>query len=221
MLRLAAANRFEGHSLGVRSVVFSRDGSLALTGSDDKTARLWDVTTGREVRRFENDAAVTAALSPDGRSVLTGGDDGTVKLWSVTAGSVLQEFNRHSDTVTSIAFSPSGQVIATGSKDGTIRLSDVTTGREVLKFETVLPVLLSIAKPAFVVCALYRGTTFAVTLSLKIPTLSSVRTLDGGAVCAVPFTGFIAPDNHAILEYSSYGVRVILAFHRRIVSLDE
>ncbi|HRU44738.1 MAG TPA: hypothetical protein P5322_09460, partial [Spirochaetota bacterium] len=39
-----------GHSSGVRSVAFSSDGKYALSGSDDKTLKLWKVSSGKEVR---------------------------------------------------------------------------------------------------------------------------------------------------------------------------
>ena len=41
-----------GHGKAVKSVAFSPDGRTALTGSDDRTARLWDTATGRELRRL-------------------------------------------------------------------------------------------------------------------------------------------------------------------------
>ena len=45
--------RFEGHSDGVRSMAFSRNGQYLLTGSNDGVTRLWDATTGKQIRRFE------------------------------------------------------------------------------------------------------------------------------------------------------------------------
>ena len=59
--------------------------SLA-TGSDDGTARLWDVVTHRQIgapiiRQYIASTAV--AFSPDGKTLATGSDDGTARLWNV------------------------------------------------------------------------------------------------------------------------------------------
>jgi WD40 repeat protein len=64
-----------------------------LTGSSDKTARLWEVQTGREVRVFSSDHAVTLAVtafSPDGRSILTASQDFTVLQWQTDLQDAIQ-----------------------------------------------------------------------------------------------------------------------------------
>src|ERR1017187_7127454 len=74
-----------GHSNTVMSVAFSPDGRWALTGSSDKTARVWEVATGKEVRRFDghSDSVTSVAFSPDGRWALTGSHDQTARVWEV------------------------------------------------------------------------------------------------------------------------------------------
>jgi WD40 repeat protein len=121
-----------GHSSEIHSVAFSPDGRLALTGSEDNTAKMWDVPAGRELRTLEGHAgAVTSvAFSPDGRLVLTGSNDETAKLWEVATGRVLQTLTGHSDWITSVAFSPDGRLALTGSGDGSAKLWEVATGRE-------------------------------------------------------------------------------------------
>src|SRR5262249_51857729 len=78
---------FTGHNSYVSSVAFSPDGRTALSGSNDKTLKLWEVATGIELRTFTgHSASVTSvAFSPDGRTALSGsgGNDGTLKLWDV------------------------------------------------------------------------------------------------------------------------------------------
>ena len=64
-------------------MAFCPDGRRAVSASYDKTLRLWDLTTGREMHRFAgHEGAVSCvAVSPDGRYALSGSSDKTVRLW--------------------------------------------------------------------------------------------------------------------------------------------
>jgi len=67
--------RFEGHTKGVRSAVFSPDDRMIVSGGADKTLRVWNVQTGEEIARHEADNHYTnhIAVSPDGRYIVSGG----------------------------------------------------------------------------------------------------------------------------------------------------
>ena len=126
-----------GHSDGVTSVTLSRDGRWALTGGYDKTARLWEVATGKEIRRLEghSDGVTSVAFSPDGRWALTGSLDKIARLWDVATGQEIRRLEGHSSQVTSVAFSPDGRWALTGSWDKTARLWDLSTGQEIQRLE--------------------------------------------------------------------------------------
>jgi WD40 repeat protein len=126
-----------GHGNTVNAVAFAPDGRTVITGSDDNTARLWDATTGTEIRRFEgHDSPVNAvAFAPDGRTVITGSDDNTARLWDTTTGTEIERFEGHGKSVTAVAFAPDGRTVITGSDDNTARLWDAATGTEIGRFE--------------------------------------------------------------------------------------
>jgi WD40 repeat protein len=68
------------------SVAFSPDGAHVLTGSFDRTGRLWDASTGQEIRAFtgHDDSVSSVAFSPDGAHVLSGSWDKTARLWNIS-----------------------------------------------------------------------------------------------------------------------------------------
>lgn len=135
LTRIYTAQIYRGHEEGVESVAISPDGKYILTTSDDQTARLWDASTGQEVRRFEHPDKVKSGLfSPDGSYVLTGGSDSLAHLWETETGREILQLTGHEKKVNSVAFSPDGKTILTGSNDQTARLWDTSTGREMLQF---------------------------------------------------------------------------------------
>src|SRR5271168_5660276 len=75
-----------GHSATVTSIAFSPDGRVLASGSFDRTIKLWDVSSGKEIGALPgHDGEVfSIAWSPDGRTLASGGNDSMVKLWSVS-----------------------------------------------------------------------------------------------------------------------------------------
>jgi WD40 repeat protein/transcriptional regulator with XRE-family HTH domain len=127
---------FIGHTGSVYSATFSPDGKYVLTGSQDGTARLWDVQNGREVSRFigHKGGVSAAAFSPDGKLVLTGGNDGTARLWEAVSGEELRRFAGHNQGITAVAFSPDGRYVLSADGDQMARLWNVATGEEIRAF---------------------------------------------------------------------------------------
>lgn len=75
-----------GHHNYLNSIVFSPDGQQLVTGGADKTAILWDVKSGRTIRRFVHGGLIISlAISQDGKKLLTAGDG--IRIWNLATGS--------------------------------------------------------------------------------------------------------------------------------------
>src|SRR6516165_743324 len=122
----------KGHTLALAALAYSSDGKFLATASYDRTAKVWDTTTNKELVTVEGHTATVEAVSfsPDGKKLVTGSYDGTVKLWDWAAGKEFATFKGHTNMIRSLAYSPDGQTIASGSHDNTIKLWDVATAKE-------------------------------------------------------------------------------------------
>jgi class 3 adenylate cyclase len=131
-LQLAAS----GGAGATWAAAFSPDGKYLLTGSEDSTVMLWDVSTGIKIHEFPRHTAevTSVAFSPDGKWALSSSRDKTIALWDVQSGNKLREFLGHTDFVTDAIFSPDGKWVLSSSRDNTARLWDAETGKEVREF---------------------------------------------------------------------------------------
>ena len=123
---------FRGHENRVQSVAWSPDGARLATASVDKTSKIWDAATGREMIAFGGHSGYVfgIAWSPDGSKLATASQDRTAKVWLAQTGRELLTLRGHQGPVNSITWSSNGSMLATASSDGTARLWDAQTGRE-------------------------------------------------------------------------------------------
>ena len=77
------AHTFRGHTDWVKSVDFSPDGIHFISGSADRTIKLWNKNTGL-IKTFtgHNDAVMSVSFSPNGKYFISGSKDRTIKLWA-------------------------------------------------------------------------------------------------------------------------------------------
>jgi WD40 repeat protein len=126
------------HPSQVNEVRYSPDGKTLATASDDKTVKLWDVVTGKELKTFNGHQkwVYSVSFSPDGKTLASGSDDNTVKLWDVGTGKELKTLEDHQSWgwVNSVSYSSDGKTLASGNLDYTVKLWDVVTGKELKTF---------------------------------------------------------------------------------------
>ncbi|MFN6496773.1 MAG: AAA family ATPase [Nostoc sp. DedQUE01] len=118
-----------GHQALIRSVVFSPDGQMLVSASDDNTLRLWDVSSGKPIGEplQGHEAAVgSVAFHPNGQMLVSGSADNTLRLWDISGSAIGEPLQGHLGAISSLAFSPDGQMIVSGSSDNTLRLWDIS-----------------------------------------------------------------------------------------------
>ena len=105
----------KGHELAVLTVMVSPDSNYVATGSRDKSAKLWEVSTGREVRSFLGHEASVNSLdfSRDGKYLITGNGDATAKIWEVATGKEVLSVKPDEEPLTDVVFDPKGKYFVT------------------------------------------------------------------------------------------------------------
>jgi WD40 repeat protein len=119
------------HNGPVLSVAYNLGGSLLVTASADRTARLWDAATGKQIALLNHSGVVfKAVFSPDGNYIVTACEDNKARLWDGHTGKPIAEFE-HPDAVWSASFSSNSKFVLTRSRDKITRLWDVISAQEI------------------------------------------------------------------------------------------
>jgi WD40 repeat protein len=123
------------HDGAVTSLALTPDGRRLVTGSADEAARLWNVTTGDELRVFRGHtgAVVAVAFSANGSRVATASADSTARVWNMSSSSP-HTLEGHTEALTSVRFSPDGRRVVTASIDGQVRNWPVSGSLEPVAF---------------------------------------------------------------------------------------
>ncbi|RMH75514.1 MAG: hypothetical protein D6680_11465, partial [Cyanobacteria bacterium J007] len=127
--RLFRCVRTLKHDDAVRSVAIAPQGNILVSGSNDKTVKIWDLESGQPMRTLRGHlgSAIAVAISADGKTIASGSGDNTIKIWDLQSGELLTTLHGHNGWVNTVAFSPKGRTLASGAADKTIKLWNLDT----------------------------------------------------------------------------------------------
>ena len=121
----------EGHTDRVNCLVFVPNSNQLLSASHDRTIRVWDTVTGKQLHLIQRDVAqFSLACSPDGRLLASSGS-AKVEIWDTSdwkSVATLVGANGHTHTILCMAFSSDGRFLASGGFDWNICVWDVNSG---------------------------------------------------------------------------------------------
>jgi|GEM_PF-1950201 len=147
-----------GHSAGLLALAWSPDSRLLATGSQDQTAKLWEMPSGnvrdtlaghrlKEGNLVYYTPVTALAFSPDGQNLATGSNDNTIIIWNVKTGRKKSSLSGQAEQIKGIAFSVDGRTLISGGEDNTIRFWNVDTAREESSIRTEQDVMAVAASP--------------------------------------------------------------------------
>ena len=111
---ISLANTLEGHSDKVSSLAISPNGKTLVSGSSDRTIKIWDLSTnGTLVNTLTASSSINSVIiSPDGQTLITG-DNSSIKIWDLGSGTV-KSILTESSGANVLAISPDGKTLVSG-----------------------------------------------------------------------------------------------------------
>ncbi|MEI6848104.1 MAG: WD40 repeat domain-containing protein, partial [Chlorobiaceae bacterium] len=114
----------------VTSCAISADNKRIVSGSGDKTLKVWDMESGNCLMTLDghSGSVTSCAISADNKRIVSGSGDKTLKVWDMESGNCLMTLDGHSGSVTSCAISADNKRIVSGSNDNTLKVWDMESG---------------------------------------------------------------------------------------------
>jgi WD40 repeat protein len=126
-----------GHTHWINSVDLTHDGSLATACSWDKTVRVWDIATCKEIACFRGHQSRvrTCCFSPDASFIASGSTDKKIFIWSIKEFKEEMQFSAHTGEVEACCFATFGNLIASGGDESVVRLWNYHSGHQLSLLE--------------------------------------------------------------------------------------
>ncbi len=131
------AQRPQIHTETVRGISFAPGDTKIVTCSDDKTAKVVDVETGKQEVVFDKHSAEvkTCEWHPQKALVMSGGKDNLCKLWDPKSGEMLCTLYSHHQQINRIRWHANGNWVMTASKDASVKVHDIRTMKTINNFQ--------------------------------------------------------------------------------------
>ena len=125
-----------GHTSSVYAVAVTADGKRAISGSDDQTLKVWDLTTGKEqfTLNGHTNSVYALAVTADGKRASSGSCDNTLKVWDLTTGKEQFTLKGRSNSVNIVAVTADGKRAISGSDDKTLKVWGLSSGNVIASF---------------------------------------------------------------------------------------
>jgi WD40 repeat protein len=121
----------EDHTNWVTAVAITPEGSRAVSGSHDRTVRVWDLVNGYRLLTLEGHMGWvhTVAVTPDGHRAISGSGDRLLCVWDLEAGQLVDTLRGYTDWIAAVAVAPDGRSVISASGDHTLRVWDLENGQ--------------------------------------------------------------------------------------------
>ncbi|KIK41805.1 hypothetical protein CY34DRAFT_84739 [Suillus luteus UH-Slu-Lm8-n1] len=141
-VEMGTTKKLQGHSDVINCIDISADNMQLASGSDDRTARIWNLETGKLVAAKKTILTPSMTLKghggyiesmsyfPDGQRMISGSNDKTARQWDLKTGKEIEGAQGHGNWIQSMSYFPDGQRMISGSDDKTARQWDLKEGKE-------------------------------------------------------------------------------------------
>ena len=115
----------------IYSVAMSQDGKIIVSGSRDKSIKIWDVKTGKLLKTLKghSDSITSVTTNQNANIIVSGSNDSNIKIWDMKTGELLKTLKGNRYEITSVAVSQDGNTVVSSSRDKSIKIWDVKTGK--------------------------------------------------------------------------------------------
>ncbi|KAJ1018144.1 hypothetical protein NDA16_005010 [Ustilago loliicola] len=120
-----------GHTDGIMCLQFNENLAhpafpVVITGSYDRTARIWNLETGEMLRVLEGHTRGVRCLQFDEAKLITGSMDRTLKIWNWRTGALMRTLEGHTEGIVCLHFNE--DTLASGSADSNVKIWNFRTG---------------------------------------------------------------------------------------------